>query len=214
MATRLYRRLQRAVSLTESPRDVTLVALDIVGFGRRDSADQLRLRKGLFAVVRGVKQRLGHLITYDVLDRGDGVLVVLPSDTDLIRVVERAIPGVADEVTTGTEELGAGEMRLRCVIHKGEVQRDKWGWVGAEVNLVFRLIDSEELRRRLSITDASLVVALSQSVYGELSRLHGNDRQSMSNSLKAGWGSEPEECRLAAKETDVVAWVAPVLGGQ
>jgi class 3 adenylate cyclase len=212
VASRLYRCLLRAASLTESPRDVTLVAFDIVGFGRRGPADQIRLRRGLFAVVKGVQQRLGHLIAHDVLDRGDGVLVLLPGGTDLIRVVEQAIPGLAEEVTAGTGDLGAGEMRLRCVIHKGEVQRDKWGWVGHEVNLVFRLIDADELRRRLSVADASLVVALSQPVYGELARLYGDDERDTENSIKASWGNEPQECRLAAKETNVAAWVAPVQG--
>jgi hypothetical protein len=41
-------------------------------------------------------------------------------------------------------------MLLRCVIHRGHARRDRWGWGGDDVNLVFRLLDSRtwKLRRK------------------------------------------------------------------
>lgn len=211
VVTRLGRRLVRAAFLTESPRDVAFVALDIVGFGKRDSHEQALLRRRLFSAVKVVKQGLGNLISYDVLDRGDGVLVLLPGTTDTLRLLNEALPRVANRVGADNRASKSDKMILRCVIHKGQAQRDRWGWVGADVNLVFRLLDSRTLKLRLLHGDhrSPVTVALSEALYRDAcARIE--DEQELQNRIKLNWHEALMKHTFRAKEVEQHAWVASV----
>lgn len=215
VVTRLGRRLIRAAYLAESPRDVTFVAFDIVGYGRRDLRDQVRLRRRLFTAVKVIKHELGNLISYDVLDRGDGVLVLLPGTTDIVRMLQQAVPGLARSVAEDNRLASPeAKMILRCAIHKGRAQRDKWGWVGEDVNLVFRLLDSRTLKLRLVRKDHSspVTVALSEAIYREACAGIDNDEQQFLNCIKSNWHDALTEHAFRAKEVEQRAWVASVGG--
>lgn len=205
---RLGRRLLRAALLTETPREVTFVALDIVGFGRRDSEDQARLRRRLFSAVKVIRQRL---ISYGVLDRGDGVLVLLPGATDTMRLLGVALPDLANRIAAGNREPHGDKMILRCVIHKGLAQRDRWGWVGEDVNLVFRLLDSRTLKLRLLRGDqrSPLTVALSEAVYRDACD-QTEDEQALQNRIKSSWHEALTRHTVRAKEFEQQAWTASV----
>jgi class 3 adenylate cyclase len=211
MVTRLGRRLVRAAFLTETPRDVTFVGLDIVGFGKRDSSEQARLRRRLFSAVKVIKHGLGNLISYDVLDRGDGVLLLLPGATDTVRILSEAVPGLANRVGAENRAKDGEKMILRCVIHKGQAQRDRWGWVGDDVNLVFRLLDSRTLKLRLLRGDhrSPVTVALSEALYRDAcARIE--DEQELQNCIKSNWHEALMMHTFRAKEVEQHAWVASV----
>jgi class 3 adenylate cyclase len=211
VATRLGRRLKRAAFLTETPREVTLVALDIVGFGKRDSGEQARLRQRLFAAVKVIRHGLGNLISYDVLDRGDGVLVLLPDAADTIRLLGVALPELANRIRAGNREPNGDKMILRCVIHKGQAQRDRWGWVGDDVNLVFRLLDSRTFKLRLLRGDqrSPLTVALSEAIYRDACD-RARDEQVLHNCIKSSWHEALTQHTVRAKEVEQHAWTVSV----
>ena len=211
VVTRLGRRLKRAVFLTETPREVTFVALDIVGFGKRDSREQARLRQRLFAAVKVIRHGLGNLISYDVLDRGDGVLVLLPGAADTIRLLGTALPVLANRIGADNREPDSDKMILRCVIHKGQAQRDRWGWVGEDVNLVFRLLDSRTLKLRLLRGDqrSYLTVALSEAIYRDACD-QAKDEQVLHNCIKSSWHEALTRHTVRAKEVEQHAWTASV----
>lgn len=212
VTTRLVRRLARTVNLTETPRLVTFVALDIMGFGSRTCDEQERLRRRLFAAVKVIRHGLGNLITYDVLDRGDGVLVLLPGATDALRMLENTMPGLADQIGRDNGAEGGRRMLLRCVIHRGHAQRDRWGWVGEDVNLVFRLLDSRTLKIRRRNDDRSpLTVALSDAIHRELCKLL-SDEQLLENRVKDHWHHPLMRETFRAKEIEQTAWIASIGG--
>jgi len=211
VALRLGRRLKRAAFLTETPREVTFVALDIAGFGRRNSGEQARLRQRLFAAVKVIRHGLGNLISYDVLDRGDGVLVLLPGAADTIRLLGESLPDLANRISVENRELNSDKMILRCVIHKGQAQRDRWGWVGEDVNLVFRLLDSRTLKLRLLHRDqrSPLTVALSEAIYRDACD-QAKDEQALHNCIKSNWHEALTRHTVRAKEVEQNAWTASV----
>jgi class 3 adenylate cyclase len=212
LASRLIRRLARTVRLTETPRLVTFVALDITGFGSRTSDEQERLRRRLFAAVKVIRHGLGNLMAYDVLDRGDGVMVLLPGAIDALRVLEDTMPGLARRVDRDNDAEGGRRMLLRCVVHRGHAQRDRWGWVGDDVNLVFRLLDSETLKIRRGEDDRSpLIVALSETVHDDLCDLF-RDEQLLENHLKGHWHHPLMPETFRAKEIEQTAWIASIGG--
>jgi class 3 adenylate cyclase len=208
---RLGRRLKRAAFLTETPREVTFVALDIAGFGKRNSGEQARLRQRLFAAVKVIRHGLGNLISYDVLDRGDGVLVLLPGAADTIRLLGEALPDLANRISAENREQNSDKMILRCVIHKGQAQRDRWGWVGEDVNLVFRLLDSRTLKLRLLHGDqrSPLTVALSEAIYRDACD-QAKDEQVLHNLIKFHWHEALTRHTVRAKEVEQNAWTASV----
>lgn len=211
LTTRVIRRLVRAVNLTETPRDVTFVALDIVAFGRRASLEQERLRRRLFSAVRVIRHGLGNLISYDVLDRGDGVMMLLPGTTDTLRILNEAMPGLADRVGADNKSGENGTMLLRCVIHRGQAQRDRWGWVGDDVNLVFRLLDSRtvKLQRQRRVQPSPVTVVLTEAFYRAACDLI-EDEQELQNSIKSWWHDGLSRHTIRAKEVEQTAWIASV----
>ena len=199
----------RAVVATGSPRSVVFLALDIVGFARLGDREQLDRRKWLYTAVDRIQDSLAGRAAYDVLDRGDGMLVLLPGDTNLIRLFEESIPDLADWIS---DQRGT---RMRCALHKGNVQRDHRGWVGKQINIVFRLIDSPLLRKQRKGSDAALLVAMTDAVYREASQcLRDLDEQRYRNLFRKGWASEAQKVQVQFKESDFAAWVAPVASGR
>jgi len=211
VATRLGRRLLRAARLTEKPRDVTFVALDIAGFGRRTSHEQAKLRQRLFSAASLLKHRLGSPLSYGVLDRGDGVLVLLAAATETLRVLRVALPAGASRISADNRANGGDKMVLRCALHKGQAQRDRWGWVGSDVNIVFRLLDSRALRIQLDQRDhrSPMTVALSEAIYHD-ARTGIDDEQLFENVIKSTWHDTLARRTFKTKEVEQQAWVASV----
>ncbi len=211
MASRLGRRLQRTVFLTENPRDVIFVALDIVGFGKCDSDAQVRLRRRLYSAVKVIRQGLGNLIPYAVLDRGDGVVVLLPAMADASRLLKKVLPRLASKVDGGNRKPPGDKMVLRCVIHRGRAQRDRWGWVGDDVNVVFRLLDSRTLKLRLQKGEhPSLVTAALSEAFYEAAKAQLGDELELHNCVRQAWRDALVMHPFRAKETEEHAWFASV----
>lgn len=211
VAKRLGGRLARIVLRSEPPRAVTLVAFDIAGFGRRGSDQQARVRRRLFATANLVKHRLGGRLAYGVLDRGDGVLVVLPPSVDPLQLLGQVLPDVAKAIDADNRAGDGDTMILRCVVHKGRAERDRWGWVGEDVNVVFRLLDSRTLRLRRQERDqrSPVTVALSEAIYRDAcDRL--DDDQALQNEIKHKWHDSLERHLFRVKDFERHAWVASV----
>ena len=102
-------------------------------------------------------------------DRGDGVLVLVRPHDDVPKTIllERLIPQLtvllAEHNATITEP--ALQMRLRAVVHAGEVHDDGWGFYGGAIDVAVRLLDAASVKRALKQAASPLVLVISEDIH-------------------------------------------------
>lgn len=140
----------------------TILLVDVERFGDHNRKDPHRVtvRDGLYRMLE--KAIHGTGISWDICyreDRGDGVMILVPSNVHKILFAE-SLPGLlADELRRYNQYHPEQErIRLRMALHAGEVFFDDNGVTSNDVNLAFRLLDAEPLREALR--DSPGVVAL------------------------------------------------------
>lgn len=164
------------------------------------NAEKLVLRKVLYDIIdRAFQAARVSAAACRIEDRGDGVLIVVPSHIPESRLVGVWIEEMYQALRTHNGRAdGPGRVRLRIGMHSGQVHADTHGVAGADVELACRLGESAAARATLDLVHAAhLVVVVSESVYHSVVR-HG------------GRFIEPESyrsVRARMKETDTTGWV-------
>jgi hypothetical protein len=146
------------------PEHRSIVVIDIAGFGRRDNRAQLQARAALHTATRAAFGAAGVAWPrLAVEDRGDGMIVLVPASVSKADLLDPVVPSLAAALARENAAPGrAGRIRVRVSVHAGEVHRDARGWVGTDLNLACRLIDSEPVYRLLDQAphaDLALVVS-------------------------------------------------------
>jgi class 3 adenylate cyclase len=158
------------------PLHRAMVAVDIEGSTTRTNPARAQLRAVLFELLDeaflagGITKK--HRDAF--VDRGDGALcLVRPVDQApkpvLLATVVPALTELLEKHAESRPELA---FRLRVAVHAGEVHYDDRGPYGEDIDIVCRFVDAPELRRRLRITAAPLVLVVSQEMYRSVVR-HG-----------------------------------------
>jgi hypothetical protein len=153
-----------------------MFAVDIAGFTRPSRDDDIRrhVHEQLYEMQRKAFDGAG--IPWAGCwheDRGDGTLVVLPpglSGQGLVGSVPERLRGLVrrhNHVSCDTARI-----QLRTAAHVGLVEHDGHGFVGSDVNLLFRMLDSGALKRALAGSRADLALIVSDYVYDSLVRRH------------------------------------------
>jgi class 3 adenylate cyclase len=126
------------------PQHRSIVVIDIAGYGRRDDPAQVRARAGLDRVVRTAFRSSGlpwrRLV---VKDRGDGMIVLVPATASKAVLLHPFVPrlGALLHDLNGRVEPGC-RVRVRVAVHAGEMVHGPNGWIGTDLNLACRLVDS------------------------------------------------------------------------
>jgi tetratricopeptide (TPR) repeat protein len=81
-------------------------------------------------------------------------------------------------------------------LHAGEVHRDIYGVVGTAINISFRLLDAEALKRALASSSGVLAVIVSQWFFEEVIR-----------HIPASNPSSYRRVHVSVKETETAAWI-------
>jgi histidine kinase/DNA gyrase B/HSP90-like ATPase len=150
----------------------TIVALDVEGFGarQRTNRNQLAVRDGLYRALHEAFQRAG-IPWDDHEDRGDGVFILVGSEVPKSLFIE-TLPSAL--VSALREHNGAHpnaeQIRLRMALHAGEVNYDAHGATGASINLTFRLLECESIKRALASSSGVLAVIVSSWFFEEVVR--------------------------------------------
>lgn len=176
----------------------TIVAVDVEGFGVRDGPHQTKVREGLNTAVRNAFERCG--LSWDHChseDRGDGLLVLVPPDVDARRLVECLPNELAGclRLHNATADEQA-RIRLRMVIHSGEIERDRQGYSGPAVVLAHRLLDSRPLKKALRHSSGILALITSNEFF----------RNVVTSDPAANPGIY-RRVPVVAKETRTLAWI-------
>jgi len=126
----------------------SIVAVDLEGSTKRTNVVKGELRRVMYELLDRALTAAGigpnHL--EDLVDRGDGVLILVRPHDDvpktvllgrLMPVLTALLAGHNAQVTR--PEL---ELRLRAVVHAGEVHYDGRGFYGDDLDVAFRLLDA------------------------------------------------------------------------
>jgi hypothetical protein len=149
-----------------------IFAVDIADFtgSGRDSEIRLYLRRSLYHILQDAFEGSGlsWAECYHE-DRGDGVLIVVPPHIPaygLIDPLPERLRGLIRRHNRVSRE--SAQMQLRAAASIGTVDRDDHGFVGDDINLLFRMLDARPLRRALAGTGAELALAVSRFVHDNL----------------------------------------------
>ena len=168
--------MSRSAARTPSPPTdgqlCALFAVDIAGFTSpgRDDEIRLYLHEELYEVLE--KAFDGSGIPWASCfheDRGDGALIVVPPGV--------ACKGIIDPLPERLRGLirrhnhvscQAAGIQLRAAAHIGPVEHDGHGFVGSDINLLFRMLEARPLKRALAGSGAELALIVSDDVYRRL----------------------------------------------
>jgi hypothetical protein len=102
-----------------------------------------------------------------LVDRGDGVIALIrPSDwAPKTLLLGAVVPELSKLLTHHNARSPEVPMRLRVVVHAGEVHFDERGQFGELMDVACRLLDAPRLKLALRETGAPLVLVVSGEVY-------------------------------------------------
>jgi hypothetical protein len=159
-----------------------IVAVDIEGSTDRTNLIKGELRDLVYRLVAAALGMAGiDIQTCDPFtDRGDGVLVLLRPTDEFPKpyLLSRLMPALASLLSAHNSSIAPAEqarvMRLRAVVHAGEVHHDGKGPFGEDLDVAFRLLDAKPFKEHLKSGTAPLALVASDSIYQSIIR-HGYD---------------------------------------
>lgn len=138
------------------------------------------------------------------VDRGDW-LIVLIHPTDRVPktwLLTKLVPRLS-ELVAHRNSGQYYELRLRVVIHPGDVTCDELGWFGEDIDIATGLLTAPALEDRLRQTSAPLVLVVSDQIHRSVIK-HGYDgiderafiplpRVEVAGEERKGWVHVPDE---------------------
>jgi hypothetical protein len=112
-------------------------------------------------------------------DRGDGVLTLIQPADEVPKTLlfHPLIPALSQmlsdyNISLPESERPRRELRLRTVLHAGEIHRDGNGYFGEALDVACRLLDAPRLKKCLQQVAAPLVLVVSEDLYHSIVRHH------------------------------------------
>jgi hypothetical protein len=178
-SSRNGKRPRRGISF---PVHRSILAVDIEGSTQRTNPVRGELRDEIYRIMAAAFGIVGIEDQYcdPIVDRGDGLLVLLQPTDDFPKpfLLSRLMPALADLLVTRNSGISPAEkprvMRLRAVVHSGEVHYDGKGPFGEDLDVAFRLLDAPRLKAHLKNAPDPLAMVASDTIYQSIIR-HGYD---------------------------------------
>ncbi|MDQ0681090.1 hypothetical protein QFZ56_000053 [Streptomyces achromogenes] len=146
-----------------------IIATDTVAFSRVHDRLQRQLRQQLYGDLGEALNFAGLTDGAQFLDRGDGVLVLVPAERSGLGPVLGSLLHLQRLVVDQRER--EAKLRLRIVVSQGLLTVSEYGWLGADLDTAFRLLDSDPLRQIMGDPAVPLSVAITQQIHDALSEL-------------------------------------------
>jgi hypothetical protein len=107
-----------------------------------------------------------------ITDRGDGALILIRPHDDVPKTVllDRLIPQLTALLAGYNAEALQPEMRirLRAVVHAGEVHADSRGFYGEAIDVAIRLLDAPPVKKALKAAASPLVLVVSEEIHSSI----------------------------------------------
>lgn len=202
----------KAALATGLPHHRAIVALDIERSTSRTDPVKAALRNKLYELFDTALRAAGIPTRHRdrFIDRGDGLLALIhPVDqVPKALLLIRAIPDFHRLLTDYNASLPRSirphrQLRVRVVVHAGEVHYDSHGCFGEALDVAFRLLDAGHVKKALQAAADPLVLVVSGDVYSSVVR-HGYDgidqhsfhplvRVQIAGHRQSGWIHIPSE---------------------
>jgi hypothetical protein len=168
---------------TSLPLYRSIVALDIERSTTRPNPIKGELRNKTYELFEGALRAAGIDQRYHdrFIDRGDGILALIhPVDqVPKALLLNRAVPFLNRLLTEYNTSLPRynqpqRQLRIRVVLHAGEVHYDANGCFGEALDVAFRLLDAARVKREFREMADPLILVISGDIYSSVVR-HGYD---------------------------------------
>jgi hypothetical protein len=187
-----------------------IVALDIEQSTSRIDAVKAELRGTLYELFETALRSAGigsrHRDRF--IDRGDGILALIRpvSQAPKTILLSHAIPALSWLLTDHNASLprvsrAQRQLRVRVVVHAGEVHYDAHGCFGEALDIAFRLLDDIHVKKALRTATSPLTLVVSEDIYRSVvgHGYDGIDRQAfqplvrvqVAGNRHAGWVTVP-----------------------
>lgn len=160
----------------------SILAVDIEGSTQRTNPVKEELREQVYRLmvealgVVGINERFHDPFT----DRGDGVLILVHPCDEFPKplLLSRLMPALARALVAHNSGISLDDkpriLRLRAVVHAGEVHYDGKGFFGEDLDVAFRLLDAPKFKAHLRRARLPLALVASDVIYRSVIR-HGYD---------------------------------------
>ncbi|MBV9447120.1 MAG: hypothetical protein JO345_14665 [Streptosporangiaceae bacterium] len=153
-----------------------MFAVDIAGYTRPDRDDDIRLylHEELYRLLERAFNGSGVPWTACIHeDRGDGVLIVLPPGIAFTGIIDPLPDRLRGLIRRHNHvSCDAARIQLRAAAHIGPVSHDGHGFVGSDINLLFRMLDARPFKRALADSSGDTALIVSDYVYRSVVRPH------------------------------------------
>jgi len=174
---------QRGNPAAGLPHHRAIIALDLEQSTSRTDPVKAELRSTVYELFDAALRSAGIHPRYRdrFIDRGDGILALIhPVDrAPKALLLNRVIPALARLLADYNASLPPAsqpqrQLRVRVVVHAGEVHYDANGCFGEALDIAFRLLDAARVKKALQAADAPLSLIVSADIYKSVVR-HGYD---------------------------------------
>ena len=153
-----------------------IFAVDIEQSTEQNNSAKMSLRRAMYELLEQSMVESGIPASHrdGFVDRGDGILSLIHPVDDVPKtlLLSKVVP-MLDELLAGYAECYPEQrLRLRAVVHAGEVHFDGRGWFGEALDVAFRLLDAPEVKKRFRLSVRPLLVVVSDDIYTSVVR-HG-----------------------------------------
>ena len=165
------------------PHYRAILALDIERSTSRPNPVKAELRNKTYELFEMALHKAGISTSHRdrFVDRGDGILALIhPVDqVPKALLLNRAVPVLSRllaDYNAGLPRFSQPErqLRIRVVMHAGEIHYDAYGCFGEALDVAFRLLDAVRVKRALRETADPLILVISGDIYNSVVR-HGYD---------------------------------------
>jgi hypothetical protein len=149
----------------------SIIALDVEKSTMRTNPVKGELRRVMYDLLERSLEaaKIPGNCLEQLTDRGDGVLVLIRPHDEVPKTVilGRLIPRLANLLSDYNAQVARPEsrMRLRAVVHAGEVHMDRRGCYGEAIDIAIRLLDSPRVKKALKLAAGPLALVISDEIY-------------------------------------------------
>jgi HD domain-containing protein len=152
------------------PRRRAIVGLDIEQSTSRPDLVKAEFRIMLYELFEAALRSadIGPDRRDEFMDRGDGLLVLIDPGQEA-QLLSRVVPVFAQLLAGYNAGLPAQrQLRIRVVVHAGEVRDDDNGWFGEALDVACRLLDAPQAKAALKAAPGPLLLVISGDIHDSL----------------------------------------------